>query len=696
MAIYDILNKWFAFSGYDPDQTRFNLLSSEYTYHQTNKRIESLLKDYDPSGALAVIYAKAVFVNEMKDQKVALYNVLSDHSAWQQYQDAWNSFYSDEVISLETNFLDGLHRLICEITGKTMLGERDLDKERETVSGAIDRVCTSIDKLRLDVYRRGGNVQPIHKFATSISVFPTLAQCVLALEQAEDGIYLSYIRMGDTSDGYFGYFVKSGGNLFSLNERPDEAYVGQHSRSRNGRWSESKQYDIFPYRAMFDFAEHDYKGYAAIHKIDEGKLNFFDLGAEHYFPIVLTMVMLCQKYSGKSFTGTPLTYMDSLLPVNLEAAALTGADIAALIPMETSAVVQANRQLTLGFTTENVVSGELNRGFNYADNRNAPYYEVGTFPEQTADGYAQLLIDLYGDGFALDAGKLLSSNSTLRMLSPADESPSSGCAIPNVEFVGSQRRMELEAYRRARKQLAAYIEQKMVEEYKAFGGADAAQEWYRERVMQRKAFIEQLCVKLYVESKVAEKEAPEIYGAFDQVVGHEWSREDAVRLNESAGIDAWCYPDTKGKLPYRFSDGLYLNERATRTAYYYGGTTHEIPEDWTICDYTGKKASLYFVFRPENWRQLERLLGEAVPKLIKGWYSSSVSSTSGRPYSGNSILDATDAVLDLDTPLRALDRSYDNKFQKLGLGRHIDFSVAIGFSRNGFKRLLKQYASKDS
>lgn len=43
----------------------------------------------------------------------------------------------------------------------------------------------------------------------------------------------------------------------------------------------------------------------------------------------------------------------------------------------------------------------------------------------------------------------------------------------NAEFVGSKGRMELEAYRNIREQLAEYIRDKMFEEYTAFAGTKA-------------------------------------------------------------------------------------------------------------------------------------------------------------------------------------------------------------------------------
>lgn len=43
MTIQEILSRWFEFSGYDPNQHKFNLLSSEWDYHKAGDRISALL-----------------------------------------------------------------------------------------------------------------------------------------------------------------------------------------------------------------------------------------------------------------------------------------------------------------------------------------------------------------------------------------------------------------------------------------------------------------------------------------------------------------------------------------------------------------------------------------------------------------------------------------------------------------------------
>lgn len=69
---------------------------------------------------------------------------------------------------------------------------------------------------------------------------------------------------------------------------------------------------------------------------------------------------------------------------------------------------------------------------------------------------------------AYDPNKVLKANSHIKQIEASEEKHNL-----NAEFVGSKGRMELEAYRNIREQLAEYIRDKMFEEYTAFAGTKA-------------------------------------------------------------------------------------------------------------------------------------------------------------------------------------------------------------------------------
>ena len=217
----------------------------------------------------------------------------------------WDIFMSEDFSVVEKQFLDTIDSLASKIVGVKQIGERDLEKERAALFDSIVSVTEELTKCKTSLYLKGGQIQPIKNFSTSIHVFDRLAECLLALEQAPDGMYLCYITCGGTADGYFGLYIKSNGTILSLSERIDEAYPGQHRNSRNGRWSEEKKYNLFPYNFMFSFSEHDYLGYAKNHIIDDSQLAFCNLEPEAYMPIILAMVMIANKYAKADIPAKP-------------------------------------------------------------------------------------------------------------------------------------------------------------------------------------------------------------------------------------------------------------------------------------------------------------------------------------------------------------------------------------------------------
>lgn len=109
------------------------------------------------------------------------------------------------------------------------------------------------------------------------------------------------------------------------------------------------------------FSEHDYKGYATKHIIDEDKLSFMELGSDAYMPLILAMVMLNQKYVGRVLDDLPLIYVDSLMPVNLQH--IESGSQALMIPSD-SAIALSHREFQLDFTPEKVLDGLLADRYN--------------------------------------------------------------------------------------------------------------------------------------------------------------------------------------------------------------------------------------------------------------------------------------------------------------------------------------------
>ena len=288
MTTFEILERWAQYTKFDPGQTRFNLLTSEYTLNRCNKRIQELLSNYDPSGTLAVVYAKNICRELLQEKKLTLFDALTELDKYQETKEIWEMFSSQEVRDIEDVYLNAVDKLVQQVTGTKMLGQRDTDTERDAFFASVDAV---VEELHIGVggcneelYRRGGEFKPVGKFSTHIHVFQRLADCLISLESVADGIYLCYIAEHGSAAGYFGFYLKSNGNLLSVNERVNEAFAGEHKQSRNARWTDEKKYRLFPYSFIMQFSEHDYKGYATKHTIDEDKLSLWNWVRTHICP----------------------------------------------------------------------------------------------------------------------------------------------------------------------------------------------------------------------------------------------------------------------------------------------------------------------------------------------------------------------------------------------------------------------------
>lgn len=90
MTTFEILERWAQYTKFDPEQTRFNLLTSEYTLNRCNKRIQELLNNYDPSGTLAVVYAKNICRELLQEKKLTLFEALTELDKYQETKEIWD------------------------------------------------------------------------------------------------------------------------------------------------------------------------------------------------------------------------------------------------------------------------------------------------------------------------------------------------------------------------------------------------------------------------------------------------------------------------------------------------------------------------------------------------------------------------------------------------------------------------------
>lgn len=684
LTAHEILEQWLRYSKYDPEQTKFNLLSNDWHFHSCNEKLEKIM-EYDPSGTLAVMHARSVFEKTIRDTGVKVINLLNGTASIAEEQKMWALFNSEEVAAVEDQILNTMNAIVCKVIDRKMLGERDIQAERNALANSADAIVNQLSKCNVDLFLRGGPIQSVlHNASTCIHVFDTLAECLLTLETENDGIYICYVDNNGSADGYFGFYIKSNGTLLSINERVDESYPGQHKNSRNGRWSEAKAYDLFPYNHIFEYSGHDYKGYATVHSIDKEQLEFFKLKPGAYLPLVLAMILLDNKYAGTDVSDMPLKYVDSLLKVNLEMPA-TG--MTALAVPDNSALAAVNRGFDLQMTTDDILSGAFARKRNSEKRRH--YQEYGDFPDEQ-----YILVSLYGDGFKVDVETLLEANKHLKALPASrDKLGHEDDVTPNTEFIGTEGRMEVIAYMNGRRQLAEYIRDKMYEEYKRFGGRDAVEQWFKKTVMENRDLVYSLCAEKY----------------------------NAIQTGKEANVTQAGWRDASGDVlsfiaMHENCTGAWPVNSMSRCYHHYLNAPQGVDASGRengkfLCPFTGNTASIYFTFRFDNWKQLEQVVGEgSLPKIVTGWKHD-------RHSFGNPILRPTDRVTEVGTPFEHDEymrnsrywteqrwrdyywhnKQYDAEPQKKqyeAKSSVFSFDITVGFSKRGLKKLLAEYGKE--
>ena len=589
MTIQELLNDFVAFTKYDPDQKRFNLNSDEYLFHKAGKDIERLLSGFDPSGALSTMRARTVFMQVTQNIRIPLYDWLANPQVSEEmsvYADMWKKLNDPEILKAEDAYLNSLNEIVQHTMGISMIGDRDIEQERETFLNSAMQVINDLEKIKFDCYQSSSvPVGTIQKFCTRILVFDRMADCILHISQGPDAIYLCYISQNQSADGYFAFLLKSNGNLVAFHDRIDEAYIGQHKYLRNGRWTDAHMDQLFPYNYIFHFENYDYKGYAGTYVIDSEKLDFIRLGSEVYQPLLVAMLILKNKYEGKVFDTSNQMLLNTFMQQNFleEHRNLNETELAVIEKNEVA--IRSNQYVCSLDPKKIVTESGYNKEFGLYDH---------TIP----------WVELYGSGFVPDfPAALRSCNRSIR-----EQDGESSNTIPMIEFIGNQDRMDKQVYYEIRKQLADYIKKQMQEELDSFGTDKAIEYWLLKAKEKKERFIDLICKKTY------QKSHPEI----------DW------------GKDAECLTSIEA------SDSFNRNEKRIYNNRCFKNHWHGNLIDGMFDDYNGAKCSIYYQLNPQNWLMMESFLEEPLPRIFCGFGQDD--------YNGNSNLSVTDPVGDLTCP----------------------------------------------
>lgn len=601
-----IMEKWAEFSEWDPDQRKFNLMSYNYFFHRNNEIVFEFYKKYPQFQNLGLLQFKNILLYYLKDAKISLFDAIENsYENLKPIVEILEMFNSDIIKEIENSFFDKIQELHKFFNRDYAIG----DANSLDYMNALSLNFENFSKLKIEVYQKGGEIKPV-QFCTDIQIFNTLAECLLILEKSEDKVYLCYINQNNTLNGYFGVFIKSNGNIFSVNERIRETYVGQHGHSRNNRWSENKAFDLFPY-SVFKFEEYDYLGYASKHIVDKDSLNFYDIDPdEKNNLIVLFMFITLMFFNTTLDNDIEVVYSNYFIKNNLQNYfELKGTE---LIPFKDSAIMKTTQSLVLDITADDIKNATKHEEYKFTNSK-------------------QIFIDLYASDFKIDMSKLLVDNSLLKLKSGTADKDD----VPQAEFVTTKKGFEEELYYEGRKQLANYIKEEMKKELEKFsmeftGKPDdraCGEKWYKQVAKKNKDRIVRFLVQGYIKKLNGEK-------------------DNRFTINDGYG---W--------------GGTILNTKSSFRAPYY----------WD--DINDKPCNIYISFEPNNYLDIEELIGEEVPKILKGFSNHWV-------HNGNSILDTVDYVSEVQTPFEARGSFTIDPYRE-------NFKICIGFSKSGLKKYIK-------
>lgn len=621
--ISDILETWAKFTNLDEEKNSWIVNSWDYTFHRYNEKIIKLSKSYNIPDTILIIYLKNLFIWYLKQTKISLFDCFEDNIDLSLIKKLYLGFCSNDVIHIEKDFYNNLNYISSKMMKKKLIGNIDFSK---IVEDNLDIIYDELLKCHLEIYQKGQKINTIESVCTEIFVFNTLVDCLYVLQNQPDALYICYISNHNTSDGYFGFFIKNNGNIFSINERVEEAYIGQHSHGRNHRFVEQKTEGLFPYQ-LFEFSNYDYKGYARTYTLknkEDEKISLIDLEDNSYIVLLITIMLLKMKFEGTELDG-PVKYSNYYLQNNLQS--LKQRKDIDLMVIDNNQIMQSNQQLfnnlITKLTSENVLKGQFNTDFNKTVHPELDYRENGNFDNN-------IFIDLYGDGFKLHPELLMIDNS-LKFLSSNNNSQDD---IINAEFIGTEKQLSLQLYYEARKQLADYIQEKMKAEYQNFiTEFKSIDNWYHQKIDEHRDRVTKIIVQNYVTDKQN-----------NDLASSEWrisGRNLSFSYNEDGSYGRW-----------------YGYDR-----------------------YNGKPCNCKIKMQLTSWQDIEFILGEEVPKIIKG-YEYNRGSGLGSKYYGNELLDVVDPIVRIKTPFESRGSfSYNSNYY--------DFSISLYFSKSGLNKYIK-------
>lgn len=601
-----ILDKFAAYAKMDKDRKTIKLDNIGWCMYEAEKTLTGLLeKQYDRDGYLSCFYAEQKFREALQKTSVNVVDLLEDKVDLSMEKDMYEAFNS--VAEIKERYLASVRAVVARLGGNAggLTAEMLSDKLKFTIENML--------RLRCEVFKKGGPCQKVSKICETLNVFENMAECLLAMEKAECGIYLCFIRAGGSADCFFAIFVKDpAGNLYDFHDRVDEAFMGQHGTSRNGRWTEGKV-EVFPYDYCFTYEDHDYKGYAATYNFDEKYRQLSNLDIEALLPLVIVMLHVQDCFDGQMI-DLPLHYVSSLLR------GIAGKTGEGLEKLETknelmeiggSVLVAQAAKLDLALSAKDLIGLDKVEEFD----PDPKYRHFADDNREFLENNADLLEGLEPEQIFVGSGFL----GICEVRDPFHGLKKETAYIPEV--VGDEKRLKQEMFYQGRKRLAEKIKNRMNERIEADGGKGKVVMRYVGKMIERKEELKKIAedfmrdLETFGEKKIWQMPKWEQYRGMFEVTKRE-ERQEEIWGNE-------CL--------------RYVNAKLVERDRWH--------ETYLVCDpETGNKCNTFLKIMATNLKGLAFLCGIKVEDMEDYMRVE-------EKYRGNSNLDAVDPVAEIRNPI---------------------------------------------
>ena len=155
MNIHEILEYWAKHVDYDPNQKSFNLLSSNYEFNRCGRTMKMIMEEYDPSGLLAVMYAKLRYREILDHCSVNLWSLIENPGELEPYIKMRDMFNSPEISRAEDDLIAGFNAKLSLIEGCPLIGEEEKQDSLKRIYEAIGDVCETLNECHIEVYFKG-------------------------------------------------------------------------------------------------------------------------------------------------------------------------------------------------------------------------------------------------------------------------------------------------------------------------------------------------------------------------------------------------------------------------------------------------------------------------------------------------------------------------------------------------------------